>query len=359
MAVLNVNRLSITKNLEVVKDLCKKRGCTLVPVTKICRSEPVIVEAFKNRGIGIIADSSLSNLGNLNIEIERFLLKLGLKDARNSDLECEYIYTSSMEVIKALSDRGDYKNYNVFLALELGDLREGILPEELPGFTAAVLSLPNISIAGLSANFGCLMGKLPGMDVSEVLRNVVQSVKQKTGFEFENISFGGTAVYPALLDGTLPDIVNQVRLGEAIFFGYNLCTNEPIPDLIKDSFILSGEILEIRKKHVDNKGKFGYNAFGEKIKVKYSGKRIRAVLDFGELGAPLKGMVPKDPGVRLDGSTHDYTVVDITESNNDYSVGGGVDFILNYTSAAQAYISPQIEKQISFKETSIIAESVA
>jgi predicted amino acid racemase len=355
MAVLNVNILSIVKNLTTVKELCKKRDCELVPVTKICRSEPVIVEAFKDQGIAMIADSGLDSLSRFDTDINRFLLKLGLSDARYGDLDCEYIYTSSLEVIKVLSQRDDGKNYSVYLALELGDLREGILPEELPEFTNAVLRMPNIIVAGLSANFGCLMGRLPDRDVSDVLDKTVSSVRKKTGFEFDVVSFGGTAVYPALIEGTLPDPVNQVRIGEAIFFGYNLCTNEHITDLIDDAFILSGEILEIRNKFVDNKGKRGYNAFGEEIRITDTGYRKRAVLDFGELGAPVKGMTPIDPGVRIAGSTHDYTVVDINESENKYCAGDSVDFMLNYCSAAQAYISPQIKKQIYVNEISIVA----
>ena len=283
MAILNVNILSIIKNLTTVKLLCEKRGCELVPVTKICHSEPVIVEAFKDQGIKMIADSSIGSLCGFDTDIKRFLLKLGLNDARYGDIDCEYIYTSSIEVIKALSQRDDGKSYRVYLALELGDLREGILPEELPDFTHDVLALPNIIIAGLSANFGCLIGRLPDSDVTEVLGEAVDSVKRKTGFEFDVVSFGGTAVYPAVLDNTLPGHVNQIRIGEAIFFGYNLCTNESITGLIEDAFVLSGEILEVRVKSVDCKGKRGYNAFGEEIKITDKGCRRRAVLDFGEL----------------------------------------------------------------------------
>lgn len=342
MSVLNINISSILKNLKSVKKLCESRGCGLVPVTKICLSDPVIVKSFKDRGVDIIADSSLDNFNHLETDIRRFLLKIRLNEARSGDLNCDFIYTSGMDVIKALSERADHKNYRIFLALELGDLREGILPEELPEIVDTALKLPNISIAGLSANFGCLMGKLPDQDVSAVLKNTLSSVKRRTGFEFEFVSFGGTAVYPALVNDILPDEVNQIRIGEAIFFGYNLIENKPIQGLIDDAFILSGEILEIREKNLDSRGSYGYNAFGEKTINKDSGYHKRAVLDFGKLGAPVKEIIPKDSGVRTTGSTHDYTVVDISESKKKYCVGGPVDFILNYNSAAQAYISPQI-----------------
>ena len=344
MSVLNINISSILKNLKSVKNLCESRECSLVPVTKICLSDPVIVKAFKSCGVDTIADSSLDNFNNLATDIKRFLLKIRLNEARSGNISCDYIYTSSMDVIKSLSKRADHKNYRVFLAFELGDLREGILPGELPEFVEKALKLPNISIAGLSANFGCLMGKLPDRDVSSVLKNALSAVKRRTDYEFEFISFGGTAVYPALVNDLLPDEVNQIRIGEAIFFGYNLIENKPIQGLINDAFILSGGILEIRDKNVDSRGIYGYNAFGEKTMNKDSGYQKRAVLDFGKLGSPIEGMISKDPGVRITGSTHDYTVVDISKSKKKYCVGGSIDFILNYNSAAQAYISPQIKK---------------
>jgi len=332
------------QNLQRVKQECSSRGYTLVPVTKICLSDPVIVDAFAGCGIDTVADSSLACLNRLQGGMKRFLLKIRLNEARNGEVDCDYIYTSSMDVLQSISQRGG-GHFRVFLALELGDLREGILTEELPGFVETALALPNIEITGLSSNFGCFMGKLPDGEVAAVLDDAVRGVRRKTGFEFEYISFGGTAVYPALLTGELPDPVNHVRIGEAIFFGYNLTLGEPIEGLIHDAFILSGEILEIRDKRVDGRGKYGFNAFGEEIRNEESGTRKRAVLDFGELGSPIRGMNPTDGGVRIIGSTHDYTVVDITTCGRSYRAGEFIDFKLNYTSAAQAFISPQVENR--------------
>ncbi len=345
MPYLSIHMPSIVENLQRVKKTCDSRGYTLLPVTKVCLSEPVIVDAFAGCGIGTVADSSLACLSRLQGEIKRFLLKIGLHEARNGGLRCDCLYTSSMEVLESVSERNDGCR-EVFLALELGDLREGILPEELPGFIQAARALPNIEITGLGANFGCLMGKLPDGLVAEALDDAVRRVRRQTGFEFEYISFGGTAVYPALVSGTLPDRVNHVRIGEAIFFGYNLTRDEPIEGLIDDAFVLSGEILEVRNKRVDRWGVYGLNAFGEEIRNGESGFRKRAVLDFGELGAPAGGLTPLDDGVRIIGSTHDYTVVDISSCSSGYRTGGFIDFKLNYTSAARAFISPEIENRL-------------
>ncbi len=87
MSVLNINTSSILKNLITIKELCEARGTQLVPVTKICCSDPIIIEDFKNCGIDTIADSSLANFNNLDIDIKRLLLKIRLNEARDGDLK--------------------------------------------------------------------------------------------------------------------------------------------------------------------------------------------------------------------------------------------------------------------------------
>lgn len=45
------------------------------------------------------------------------------------------------------------------------------------------------------------------------------------------------------------------------------------------------------------------------------------------------GLVPV-----ITGSTHDYTVVDISESKKMYCVGGSIDFIFNYNSVIRRHV---------------------
>ena len=343
MAKLRINTPSIVHNFEKLKNQCEARGIQLVPVTKVCLSNRHIVESFQRCGAETIADSDARRLSRLDVAIGRFLLKVSLSDAMGDDLSCDCVITSSVEVLQALSTRANTNPPKVFLALELGDLREGIVPERLPGFLESALKLPNISIVGLGANFGCLSGKLPDRGTCEILRETLHLVRKRIGFEFEHVSFGGTAVYPSLMDGSLPDFVNHLRIGEAIFFGHNLCTNESIPGMNQETFILSSEILEVSEKNVHRDGEYGLNAFGEDVAFVDSGVRKRAILDFGQLGAPIRSVFPRDDRIRIVGSTHEYSVIDISDTIETYRVGDSVEFTMNYNSAAQAYLSPQIE----------------
>jgi predicted amino acid racemase len=63
-------------------------------------------------------------------------------------------------------------------------------------------------------------------------------------------------------------------------------------------------------------------------------------LDFGELTATPGETVALDPGVFIASATHDYTVVDVTESETQYRSGDSIGFTLNYSSAASAFASP-------------------
>ena len=48
--------------------------------------------------------------------------------------------------------------------IELGDLREGILPGSLINFYKHVFHLSNIEVKGIGANLGCMAGAVPTVD---------------------------------------------------------------------------------------------------------------------------------------------------------------------------------------------------
>jgi len=91
----------------------------------------------------------------------------------------------------------------------------------------------------------------------------------------------------------------------------------------------------------------GLNAFGEKFTSGKKGIRKRAVLNFGSLTVPTYGLIPVDPFIQLEGMTHDLSVFDITDSRNNYKAGSIIDFKLNYSGAAQAFLNKDIAISIN------------
>jgi predicted amino acid racemase len=179
----------------------------------------------------------------------------------------------------------------------------------------------------------------------ETLSFCIRQVREETGYELPAVSLGGTAVYDALVAGTLCPEVTQVRMGEAFLFGFNTTAGRPIRGFRRDAFRLYGEIIEIREKRVPSEGTFGLNAFGKKADLGPTGIRRRAVVAFGQLVCAPEGLMPMDHGIRVAGATHDYTVLDLTDAHGDYAPGDSVGFFLSYGGAAQAMLSPCVDRE--------------
>ncbi|HOV14047.1 MAG TPA: alanine racemase [Spirochaetota bacterium] len=270
------------------------------------------------------------------------LLLTKLSDVFEELENCNSIFVSDLKILEAVSQLKKSKDIEIILSLELGDLRDGINPDNLNNFMKNALKIDNINIRGIGTNLGCLAGKLPDEKTFNILTDCYYNIKTKLGFEFKKISIGGTVFYDFIEQQKIPKEINQIRIGEAIYFGYNMSYKKNIESLRQDTFVFSSEIIEIYDKRVDNSER-GFNAFGEKSNIKKSGIRKRAVLDFGKLIAEKCSIFPIDNNIFIDGQTHNHTVIDISDSNKKYNVGDNIDFTINYNSAATIFLSDVVK----------------
>ena len=229
----------------------------------------------------------------------------------------------------------------VVLIAECGDLKDGFSEEQI---IAAAESYPDLNIIGISANFSALSGHLPTFEAVQklaILSRKVASIRRNMPF----LSIGGTAVYDLLQTGMLIGLVQEVCIGEGIFFGYNSSKRCPIPDFSQNTVLFQGEIIEIAEKRVENIPPDGFNSLGTSFEESVlTGNRKRAVLDFGTLAANQNDLIPNDNGTVTVGQTSDFTVLDITSSAQHYRTGNYVTFLANYASASQAMLNPFVEK---------------
>lgn len=346
MAILKIKMNNIVGNFLKVKEICDNLNIELVTVTKVCLSDKRIVEILMEKGANYVADSYVENLCTLPGELKKMLFTPPLSTLKQDNDCCDLFYLSDLESIEAVSENRTIKKKNILLPLELGDMREGLLEKDLIPFLRKALKIKDVNISGVGANLGCLIGKLPDRMVMDRLDNLIGNVKRELGFEFETVSMGGTLLFDMMVNSELYSGINQLRIGEAIFFGHNMSYNKDIPNLSQDTFIFSGEILEINEKNTDHVDNAGYNALGLKTPVVARGVRKFAVLDFGKLAAPLYGLTPLDPNITPFGCSHNHTVIDITEAEDSYKSGDYVDFRANYNSAAYAMIAPFVRKHL-------------
>ena len=73
---------------------------------------------------------------------------------------------SELETIRWISEEAvrQGKKHKIIIMVETGDLREGVMGEQLLDFYSQVFNLPNIEVIGLGTNLNCLNGVMPSTD---------------------------------------------------------------------------------------------------------------------------------------------------------------------------------------------------
>ncbi len=79
--------------------------------------------------------------------------------------------------------------------VELGDLREGIMPGDLGDMVKEVLSLPGIRLAGIGANLACFGGVKPDAKNMGELSSLALDMEKKFHIDLEYVSAGCSTVY--------------------------------------------------------------------------------------------------------------------------------------------------------------------
>jgi predicted amino acid racemase len=161
----------------------------------------------------------------------------------------------------------------------------------------------------------------------------------------ETVSTGGTAALELLENSTLPEGINQVRVGEGLLLGRNPVRNKALGWLKQDAFKLKAEIVEIKTKPSLPLGEMGFDAFGKVPEFEDRGTRKRAVLAIGRQDVDTDGLMPVAAGIEILGGSSDQVVADVTDSSCTVTVGDVLEFALNYSSLLRAMTSPFVRKR--------------
>lgn len=340
----------IRQNTEAVLVLAQPLGIEVVGVTKVFLGEPQIAEAMLQGGLRMLADSRLENLEKLRQVFPHtplMLLRLpGISQVEATVRLADVSLNSELSILEALSQEASRqgKTHRVIIMVDLGDLREGVWPENLSEVIKDALALPGIRIDGLGVNLACYGGVIP----SE--KNLGQLVKLAVGLEeefemaFPVLSGGNSASLPLLMNKTLPVKVNQLRIGEGIALGRETVKRELLPGATGDTFILRAEILEAHEKPSVPIGEIGQDAFGEVPEFKDEGWQRRGILALGRQDIPPDGLIVRDSRLKIIGASSDHLIIDLSQAP-ELKVGSVVEFNLTYGGLLGAMTSPYVEKR--------------
>ncbi|MCR4672495.1 MAG: alanine racemase [Lachnospiraceae bacterium] len=339
--VIEIRLGSLLQNVSFTAEKCHQAGISLAGVVKGMAGDTRCALTIEKGGADYIASSRLCELRDAKqagVRIPTMSLRVSMiSEVTDVVKDADYSLESDLEVLKALNAEAVKQGltHNVILMKDIGDLREGWWEED--EFISAALycerELPAIHVAGIGTNVGCYGSVVPTCEKLKELTDCAEKVEGAIGRKLEIISGGASSSFVRVLDGDMPEGINNLRIGEGLFLPmlYENAYAHKVPQMKQDVAVLSMEILEVRDKPTYPVGELGVDAFSHKPVYVDRGIRKRALAAGGraDYGFPDE-IIPLDEGISLIGASSDHTILDIEDCTRDLKPGGRVSFYMNY-----------------------------
>lgn len=346
---IEVDLDKIRHNAEAAIIICK--GIDITGVTKVVCSNLQIVKTFIEAGIKTIGDSRILNLKKIkDFPCQKMLLRIPSKSqvedvVRYSDISLN----SDIDVIREISREcvKQEKVHKIILMLEMGDLREGVMPYDAVKVSREIVELPGIQFIGVGTNLTCYGGVIPDNDNLGRLIKTRDHIEEELGIKLPVISGGNSSSMYKVVEGTMPEQINSLRLGESILLGHDTAYFRKIPGMYEDAFIVKAEVIEREVKPSVPYGDIGLDAFGNKPKFEDRGYIKRVILAIGRQDVKVSGLIPKDRDIKIIGASSDHLIADVTNSSREYKTGDIVEFGVDYGALLACMTSEYISKYIN------------
>jgi ornithine racemase len=312
---IKINLNKIADNAKFVNDRCSQRGLSVVGVTKSILADINIAKILKKSGIKVFGDSRLLNLKKLRDYFgfgqELVMLRTPMLSECESLVEiCDTSLQTELETVKRLSAICSRKKtiHNIIIMVEMDDRREGIYPAEVLSFFNTVYrNYKNINIIGLGTNARCISKRKPTLRSIEDLISLRNRIKEIYNYRIPLISGGNSSLWKYITSGSLPDEVNQVRIGEAIFIGNETSCYERIEELHEDSFVLESEVIEVKEK---------------------KGEIYKAILALGIQDVNCRNIKIENPFYEVAGQSSDHTILELKKEFHYLKSSAGIPEIV-------------------------------
>lgn len=356
-----MNRITIDldaleHNLRVIRGWVNGHGGTLTVVVKALCGHRDTLEALRDLGVDSMSDSRLDNLEAIKQVapgVETWYLRPPHSSALDDIVRLSDVsLNTELEIIKELDEEARRQNtvHRVVVMIELGDLREGILPGRLLQTYRQVFELPNVRVIGVGATLGGIGGGIPSVDQLMQLVLYRELLELKFERKLPLISAGSSSSLPLLVDGSLPRQINHFRVGESVFLGTNLIQGGILEGLRGDAIRLEAEIVEIKEKGMVPLGETTdiapFQPVEEPEESDPGQRGYRAIVTVGQVDTDIAGLVPVEDDYRIAGASSDLTVVNVGEEKNGLAVGDTIGFRAGYAAFMRLMSNPYTEKAL-------------
>ncbi|WP_069130182.1 alanine racemase [Rhodohalobacter halophilus] len=356
MAYVKLYRSELKHNFDFLDSLFKENGIKWGITTKLLCGNRAFLEEVIGLGIGEVHDSRISNLRRIK-EIDPDTLTIYIKPPPKDIIPDVVKYADAslnteLSTLYELSEEAERQNkvHKVIIMIEMGDLREGVMREDLINFYEKVFKLPGIEVIGLGTNLNCMHGVMPDSDKLIQLALYKQIIELRFNKKIPLVSGGTTVTIPLLIRGQLPDGINHFRVGEALYFGKDLFTDGVIEGMSDQVMELYTQVIEISEKPVVPTGELGMNPQGKKMEVSqddYGKTAYRAIVDIGVLDIQPDYLIPVNDNLKIIDASSDMLILDVGTNPEGYQVGDEIRFKLKYMGALGLMSSDYIEKRVT------------
>lgn len=343
---IDVDLRKIRHNTQTIVGRLNARGIRVTAVTKAASGHPAIARAMLDGGAAGLAEARLSNVKRLRhagVTCPITLIRTPMLSQVDDVVQvCETSYNTEMAVISALAAAAVRHNtvHGIILMVEMGDLREGILPHDLGDMAQRAVDMPGVALKGIGANFACLSGNAPTAAKMQALSVLVNEVEGQCGPFIETVSGGNSANLPWALGGRATGRINDLRIGEAILLGVDPITGDQIDGMYRDAFTLVAEVIETDGKSVPPLIGQADPTVAKISLVPDTSETMRLIFAIGHQDTDATGLT-MPPGYTFVGATSDHLV--IATKDPSLCVGSEMRFQMNYSALMRAMAAPDIQ----------------
>ncbi len=343
---IDVDLEKIRHNTRSLVERLKRTGIRVTAVSKAVCGHPAIANAMLDGGVAGLAEPRLNNVKRLRqagLICPVTLIRTPMLSQVDDIVQvCEASYNTELAVIAALAAAALRQDtvHGIFLMVEMGDLREGIMPNNLGDMARQVVDMPGVALQGIGANFGCLSGIGPTAEQMRDLSALANDVEGLGGAFLQTVSGGNSANLPWALGTRAAGRINNLRLGEAILLGVDPITGDQIAGLSPDAFTLVAEVIETGAKSIRPLVRNADPRVARIRLIPDSSETTQVILAIGCQDTHAAGL-SMPAGNTLIGATSDHLVVGTKDVT--LRVGSEMRFQMNYSALMRAMAAPDIQ----------------
>jgi predicted amino acid racemase len=347
-------RATLTIDLDKVADNTRRvvdalGGLHVVGVTKVTCGSPGVGRALLAGGAQALGESRLENAERLRaagIDAPVWLLRsptpgLAADVVRLTDVSLESELETVLALERAAVAQG--RRHGVIAMVDLGDLREGMLPADLPAFVEAVARLDHVELAGVGVNLTCYGAVCPTPQNLGELAGLAAQTERRLGRRLAFVSGGNSGSIGLRVAGRMPAAVTSLRVGETILLGVDTLTREPTLGLHVDALVVRAPVIECKVKPSMPVGEIAQDAFGNHPTFVDRGDRRRAICAMGRQDVVPEGLVPLDHRVEVLGASSDHLILDVDALEPAPRLGDTLAFVPGYGATLALCTSPYVD----------------